>query len=74
MRRVVVFSILSLNLILTACGSSDESGITPIKSGKKIEDIHGVGVLNDGTTYVATHEGLFSIKSDESKWNKVGSS
>jgi photosystem II stability/assembly factor-like uncharacterized protein len=71
MKKLVVFSVLSLSLILSACGSSEESKVTSVKSGKKIDDIHGVGVLNDGTTYVATHEGLFSTK-NEGKWNKVG--
>ena len=37
-------------------------------------DIHGVGVGNDGITYVATHEGLFSTKDEGQKRNKVGSS
>jgi photosystem II stability/assembly factor-like uncharacterized protein len=72
MKKIAVLSVLSLSLILSACGSSDESKITSVKSGKKIEDIHGIGVANDGTTYVATHEGLFSTKNVGKTWNKVG--
>lgn len=73
MKKIAVLSALSLSLILSACGSSEESTITSVKSGKRIDDIHGVGVLNDGTTYVATHEGLFSTKNVGKTWNKVGS-
>lgn len=73
MKKVVVLSVLSLSLLLSACSSTEESKITPVKSGKRIEDIHGVGVSNDGTTYVATHEGLFSTKDVGKTWNKVGS-
>ncbi|MDR6998775.1 F510_1955 family glycosylhydrolase [Neobacillus niacini] len=73
MKKVVVLSVLSLSLLLSACSSTEESKITPVKSGKRIEDIHGVGVSNDGTTYVATHEGLFSTKGVGKTWNKVGS-
>jgi hypothetical protein len=74
MKKIAVLSVLSLSLILSACGSSEESKITSVKSGKKIEDIHGVGVANDGTTYFATHEGLFSTKDTGETWNKVGAS
>lgn len=74
MKKLVIFSVLSLSLILSACGSSEESKITSVKSGKRIEDIHGVGVASDGTTYFATHEGLFSTKDTGETWNKVGSS
>lgn len=73
MKKATVLSVLTLSLILTACNSSDEAKLTPVKSGKTIEDIHGVGILNDGTTYVATHEGLFSTKDAGGTWNKVGS-
>jgi photosystem II stability/assembly factor-like uncharacterized protein len=74
MKKIAIISALSLSLLLSACGSSSEEGkLSPVKSGKKIEDIHGVGVDNDGTTYVATHEGLFSTKDMGSSWNKVGS-
>ncbi|MBT2696670.1 hypothetical protein J7E79_04465 [Bacillus sp. ISL-40] len=74
MKKVFVLSVLSLSLILSACSSKEESKVTSVKSGKKIEDIHGVGVSNDGTTYIATHEGLFSTKNVGETWNKVGSS
>ena len=73
MKKVLVLSVLSLSLILSACSSKEESKITAVKSGKKIEDIHGVGISNDGTTYIATHEGLFSTKSMGKTWNKEGS-
>lgn len=73
MNKVAVISVMSLSLILSACGSTGESKITSVKSGKKIEDIHGVGVSNNGTTYIATHEGLFSTKDVGETWNKVGS-
>lgn len=72
LKKIAILSVLFLSLILSACSSSDESKITSVKSGKKIEDIHGVGVLNDGATYVATHEGLFSTKNVGKTWNKVG--
>jgi photosystem II stability/assembly factor-like uncharacterized protein len=74
MKKIAVLSVLSLSLILSACGSTEDSKITPVKSGKTIEDIHGVGVSNDGTTYVATHEGLFSTKNVGKTWSKVGQS
>lgn len=70
---LTVLSVLSLSLILSACGSKEESKLTSVNSGKKIEDIHGVGISDDGTTYVATHEGLFSTKDVGNNWNKVGS-
>jgi photosystem II stability/assembly factor-like uncharacterized protein len=73
MKKVVVFSLLSLSLVLSACGSKEESKLTSVKSGKRIEDIHGVGISNEGTTYVATHEGLLSTKDVGNTWNKVGS-
>lgn len=73
MKKVLVLSVLSLSLILSACSSKEDSKITAVKSGKKIEDIHGVGITNDGTTYIATHEGLFSTKNAGETWNKVGS-
>jgi len=73
MKKALVLSVLSLSLILSACGSIEDSKITAVKSGKKIEDIHGVGISNDGTTYIATHEGLFSTKNVGGTWNKVGS-
>lgn len=72
MKKIVVLSVLSLSLILSACGSKEESKVSSVKSGKKIEDIHGVGVSNDGITYIATHEGLFSTKDVGKSWNKVG--
>jgi photosystem II stability/assembly factor-like uncharacterized protein len=72
LKKIVVLSVLSLSLVLSACGSKEESKVTAVKSGKKIEDIHGVGVSNDGTTYIATHEGLFSTKDEGDTWNKVG--
>jgi len=71
MKKAIVLSVLSLSLILSACSSKEESKVTSVKTGKKIDDIHGVGVSNDGTTYIATHEGLFSTKGES--WNKVGS-
>ncbi|WHY68451.1 F510_1955 family glycosylhydrolase [Neobacillus sp. SuZ13] len=71
MKKAFVLSVLSLSLILSACSSKEESKVTSVKSGKKIEDIHGVGVSNDGTTYIATHEGLFSTNGES--WKKVGS-
>lgn len=74
MKKIAILSVLSLSLILSACGSADESKLTEVKGGKTIEDIHGVGVSNDGTTYVATHEGLFSTKNVGETWNKVGAS
>ncbi|MBT2727409.1 hypothetical protein J7E63_10730 [Bacillus sp. ISL-75] len=74
MKKAFVLSVLSLSLILSACSSKEDSKIISVKSGKKIEDIHGVGVSNDGTTYIATHEGLFSTKNVGESWNKVGSS
>ncbi|WML43203.1 F510_1955 family glycosylhydrolase [Neobacillus sp. PS3-40] len=75
MKKFAVISALSLSLLLGACSSSSNEGkLTPVKSGKKIEDIHGVGVASDGTTYVATHEGLFSTKDVGNSWNKVSSS
>ncbi|MEH6908130.1 F510_1955 family glycosylhydrolase [Neobacillus drentensis] len=74
MKKIAVLSVLSLSLILSACGSTEDSKIAPVKSGKTIEDIHGVGVSNDGTTYVATHEGLFSTKNVGKTWSKVGQS
>jgi photosystem II stability/assembly factor-like uncharacterized protein len=74
MKKLAVISALSLSLVLSACsGSSEEGKLTSVKSGKKIEDIHGVGIDNDGITYVATHEGLFSTKDVGNTWNKVGS-
>ncbi|PLS02887.1 F510_1955 family glycosylhydrolase [Neobacillus cucumis] len=73
MKKVLVLSVLSLSLILSACSSNEDSKITAVKSGKKIEDIHGVGISNDGTTYIATHEGLFSTKNEGDSWNRVGS-
>lgn len=72
MKKGIVLTVLSVNLLLTACGSSEEAKLTSVKNGKKIEDIHGVGVANDGTTYVATHEGLFSTKDTGRGWNKIG--
>jgi photosystem II stability/assembly factor-like uncharacterized protein len=72
MKKVAVLLVLSLSLILSACSSTNEAKLTSVKSGKKIEDIHGVGVSNEGTTYVATHEGLFSTDNVGKTWNKVG--
>lgn len=67
-------SILSLGLILAACGGDNEDQIlSPVKSGKKIDDIHGMAIAEDSTTYVATHEGLFSTQDSGEQWNKVGS-
>lgn len=74
MKKAVIFSVLSLSLVLAACSSTGEAKLTSVKSGKKIEDIHGVGLANDGTTFVATHEGLFSTKDVGKNWNKVGTS
>ena len=74
MKKLAILSVLSLSLILSACSSKEESKITSIKSGKRIEDIHGVGVLENGTTYFATHEGLFYTKNMGKTWNKVGAS
>ncbi|MGG5253436.1 F510_1955 family glycosylhydrolase [Neobacillus sp. SM06] len=73
MKKGIVLSVLSISLLLSACSSSGEAKLTSVKNGKKIEDIHGVGVANDGTTYVATHEGLFLTKDTGKSWNKVGS-
>jgi photosystem II stability/assembly factor-like uncharacterized protein len=74
LKKVAVISVLSISLLLSACSSSSNEGkLSPVESGKKIADIHGVGVANDGTTYVATHEGLFSTKDVGNTWNKVGS-
>lgn len=72
MKKITIISVMSLNLLLAACNSSNESKLTPLKTGKKIEHIHGVGISNNGTTFVATHEGLFSTK-HSGEWNKVGS-
>jgi photosystem II stability/assembly factor-like uncharacterized protein len=74
LKTKVIFAVLSLSLVLAACSSNGEAKLTSVKSGKKIEDIHGVGISNDGTTFVATHEGLFSTKDVGSTWNKVGAS
>jgi photosystem II stability/assembly factor-like uncharacterized protein len=74
MKKLTVFSILSLGLILSACsGADEEQTLSLVKSGKKIDDIHGIAIAADSTTYVATHEGLFSTKDLGEKWNKVGS-
>jgi photosystem II stability/assembly factor-like uncharacterized protein len=74
MKKAVILSIISLSLILTACNSNEESETTSVKNGKRIDDIHGVGVMDNGTTYFATHEGLFSTKDMGKTWNKVGAS
>lgn len=66
--------ILSLSVILAACSrSGGEQTNTQVKSGEKIEDIHGIAIADDNTTYVATHEGLFSTKDVGKTWSKVGS-
>jgi photosystem II stability/assembly factor-like uncharacterized protein len=71
--KLTWISIFSLGLILGACsGVEQEQNLSPVKSGKKIEDIHGIAVGDDGTTYVATHEGLFSTKDVGENWSKVG--
>lgn len=67
-----VLSALSLSLLLSACGSSGEAKLTSVKSGKRIQDIHGVAITNNGSTYVATHEGLFTTKDVGKSWYKVG--
>jgi photosystem II stability/assembly factor-like uncharacterized protein len=73
MKKLTIVSILSLGLVLAACSGSDEGQtLSPVKSGKKIEDIHGIAVSEDSTTYVATHEGLFSTQDFGEQWNKVG--
>jgi photosystem II stability/assembly factor-like uncharacterized protein len=74
MNKVAVISALSLSLLLAACSSSSDGKSTSVKSGNKVEDIHGVGVSTDGTTYVATHQGLFSTKNVGKSWNKIGAS
>lgn len=70
---MAIFSVLSLSLLLSACSSTNDGKLTSVESGKKIMDIHGVGVANDGTTCVATHEGLFLTKDEGGSWKKVGS-
>jgi hypothetical protein len=74
MKKGVILSVLSLSLVLAACSSSGDAKLTSVKSGTKLQDIHGVGISNDGTTYVANHEGLLSTKDGGKTWNKVGAS
>lgn len=73
MKKLTMVSVLSLGVILSACsGNGGEETLSPVKSGKKIEDIHGMAISDDSTTYVATHEGLFSTQDIGDTWNKVG--
>lgn len=71
-KKAIVFA-LGLSFILSACSSGNEQKLTAVNSGKKIEDIHGVGIEKDGSTYVATHEGLFTTQNSGKNWSKVGS-
>jgi photosystem II stability/assembly factor-like uncharacterized protein len=72
-KKLTIVSVLSLGFILSACsGNGEEETLSPVKSGKKIEDIHGMAIAADSTTYVATHEGLFSTQDIGESWNKVG--
>ncbi|HYK73641.1 MAG TPA: sialidase family protein, partial [Pseudoneobacillus sp.] len=73
MKKFTMVSILSIGVILSACsGTEEEQTLSPVKSGKKIEHIHGMAISADSTTYVATHEGLFSTQDVGDTWNKVG--
>lgn len=74
MKKFTIFSVLSLSVILSACsgGASEEQTLNAVKSGKKIEDIHGIGIASDNTTYIASHDGLYSTQDVGGSWNKVG--
>ena len=79
-RMLVVGTLLAAGLALAACGDGatveeDAGGAASESAANDLAHIHGLGVHpRNGTLYVATHFGLFTAASGETKVQRVGES
>lgn len=73
---LVTAGLMSAVLGLAACGDdATEGGGAAQSETSELEHIHGLGVgARDGTLYIATHSGLFTAGSGQTKVERVGES
>jgi hypothetical protein len=77
---LLVAALLAAAVALAACGDDatveDSGGDAPAESAASdLEHIHGLGVHpRNGTLYIATHFGLFTAASGETKMQRIGES
>lgn len=74
MKNLKVFTgILAVGLLLSACNSGDGGNENKtVKSGYKVEHVHGLGFQKDDSIYMATHEGLIQTKDSGENWSFTG--
>lgn len=74
MKNLKLFTgIVAAGLLLSACSSSDDdNGNKAIKSGYKVEHVHGLAYTKDDSIYMASHEGLIQTKNQGEAWSFVG--
>lgn len=75
MKNLKLFTgIVAAGLLLSACSSSsdDDNGKKAVKSGYKVEHVHGLAYTKDDSIYMASHEGLIQTNNQGGDWNFVG--